>query len=362
MKFTVKKGELADALADISHALPSNPLVPALENIRVKGENGLLKLAACNNLLSWEVSVSAQNIEDGGFLIEGSKLVKLVNSLPEQPIIFDFSPEKRVVVLQCESGNFTFHTEALEFYPELPQPDKVKPSMFLKGEELSPLKAAMKFVHKDDIAFPSLTGVNVKGENGYLQVGSCDMLKGYISTHRTDFEGEFTVKPALCKAIPDFSAYDVEVNGNHIFLTNLETAISCRLIDESYPKIRSIIPEGKVLSATFDRKQFMGVLKRALLFTDNDLMAVKLIQDEEGSFSLTSYDEISESESEQVIDSEEKDLGFPPVKFNASNVLSIISDIKTEKVVWSYFPELTNSLLYPSGQEESELYLLAKIA
>jgi len=119
MKFTVERGVLGEAVAFVSRALPSRPVVPLLSGMLIEASAGGLTLSCFDYEVSARISVDADVATPGSALVPGRLLAEITRSLPAQPA--DFAADAGMVNLTCGRAEFELVCLPMEDYPALPE-------------------------------------------------------------------------------------------------------------------------------------------------------------------------------------------------------------------------------------------------
>src|SRR5262249_58943456 len=88
MKFTVDRGAVGEAVAFVSRALPSRPVVPLLSGMLIEASADGLTLSCFDYEVSARVRVDADVAAHGSALVPGRLLAEITRSLPAQPAEF----------------------------------------------------------------------------------------------------------------------------------------------------------------------------------------------------------------------------------------------------------------------------------
>jgi DNA polymerase-3 subunit beta len=119
MKFTVARDALGEAVAFISRALPSRPVVPVLSGMLVEASADGLILSCFDYEVSARVVVDADVSATGSALVPGRLLAEITRSLPDQPA--EFAADGDVVSLRCGQAEFGLVCLPMQEYPALPE-------------------------------------------------------------------------------------------------------------------------------------------------------------------------------------------------------------------------------------------------
>jgi DNA polymerase III subunit beta len=124
MKFTVGREALGEAVAFVSRALPSRPVVPLLSGMLIEASADGLTLSCFDYEVSARVRVDADVGAPGSALVPGRLLAEITRSLPAQPA--EFAAGGDMVTLTCGQAEFGLVCLPVQDYPALPDsPDPV---------------------------------------------------------------------------------------------------------------------------------------------------------------------------------------------------------------------------------------------
>jgi DNA polymerase-3 subunit beta len=155
MKFTVERGALGEAVAFVSRALPSRPVVPLLSGMLIEASADRLTLSCFDYEVSARISVDADVATPGSALVPGRLLAEITRSLPAQPA--DFSADAGVVNLTCGRAEFGLVCLPMEDYPALP--DSPEPVGATDSGLLAAAVAQVAPAASRDDTLPMLTAV-----------------------------------------------------------------------------------------------------------------------------------------------------------------------------------------------------------
>src|SRR5215469_8199411 len=119
MRFTVQRDAFAEAVAWVSRALPTRPVIPVLAGLLLRASGDGLTLACFDYEVSARMAVPAEVAEPGTALVPGRLLLEITRSLPGLPVKFRDDPDG--MLLECGEASFTLVTLPPDDYPELPE-------------------------------------------------------------------------------------------------------------------------------------------------------------------------------------------------------------------------------------------------
>jgi DNA polymerase III subunit beta len=118
VKFRIGRDALGEAVAFVSRALPSRPVVPVLSGMLVSVSSDSLTLSCFDYEVSARVRIDAEVAEPGEALVPGRLLAEIVRSLPAGSV--EVADEADVVNLRCGRAEFGLVCLPTQDYPRLP--------------------------------------------------------------------------------------------------------------------------------------------------------------------------------------------------------------------------------------------------
>lgn len=162
MKLTVSRDALGEAVAFVSRALPSRPVVPVLSAIMLDATGDGLTLSCFDYEVSARIRVEAEVAEPGTALVPGRLLAEIARSLPPHPA--EFASVGDVVTLTCGQAEFGLVCLPEADYPALP--GSPEPAGVVDGGVLAAAVAQVATSATRDDTLPMLTAIclDVSGE------------------------------------------------------------------------------------------------------------------------------------------------------------------------------------------------------
>ncbi|HYS31932.1 MAG TPA: DNA polymerase III subunit beta [Streptosporangiaceae bacterium] len=155
MKFTVGRDALGDAVAFVSRALPSRPVVPLLSALLLEAAADGLTLSCFDYEVSARVRVDAEVAEPGSALVPGKLLAEITRSLPARPA--EFCRDADMMSLTCGRAEFGLVCLPAQDYPALPA--SPEPAGAVDGGVLATAVAQVAAAASRDDTLPMLTAV-----------------------------------------------------------------------------------------------------------------------------------------------------------------------------------------------------------
>ncbi|HKR70986.1 MAG TPA: DNA polymerase III subunit beta [Streptosporangiaceae bacterium] len=155
MKFIVARDALGEAVALISRALPSRPVVPLLSGMLLEASPDGLTLSCFDYEVSARVLVDAEVAASGAALVPGRLLAEITRSLPDEPA--EFAADGDVVNLRCGQAEFGLVCLPMQEYPALPE--SPRPVGTVDGGVLAAAVGQVAAAASRDDTLPMLTAI-----------------------------------------------------------------------------------------------------------------------------------------------------------------------------------------------------------
>jgi DNA polymerase III subunit beta len=276
MKIRVERDGFADAVAWAARILPQKAALPVLAGLRLEvGQDGTLHLSGFDYEVSAQAELEATVAEAGSILVPGRLLAEITRSLAPQPI--DLATDGSRVVLSCGSSKFTLPTLPLEEYPTLPAMPAVAGTV--GSDAFAAAVSAVAIAAGRDDALPVLTGIRVEIDGEQVTLAATDRYRLAVRTLRwapVDPAMQATaLVPArtLADAAKSLTAgaevtLSLSTGGpgeGLVGLSGAQRSTTSRLLDDEFPKYRSLLPEVSSATAVVDSAALTDAVRRVAL-------------------------------------------------------------------------------------------------
>jgi DNA polymerase III subunit beta len=181
MRFTVSREALGEAVAFVSRALPSRPVVPVLSGILVDAAAGGLTLSCFDYEVSARIRVDAEVAEPGTALVPGKLLAEITRSLPARPA--ECASDGDMVVLRCGRAEFGLVCLPAADYPALPHSPAA--AGVVDGGVLASAVAQVASSASRDDTLPMLTAICLDISGATMTLAATDRYR--LAARAVDF-------------------------------------------------------------------------------------------------------------------------------------------------------------------------------
>lgn len=173
MRFRVGRDALGEAVAFVSRALPSRPVVPLLSGMLIEASQDALTISCFDYEVSARCRVDAEVVEPGTALVPGRLLAEITRSLPARPV--ECSRDADLLSLVCGGAEFGLVCLPVEDYPALP--DSPGAVGAVDGGVLAAAVSQVASSASRDDTLPMLTAIFVDVDGDVLTLAATDRYR-----------------------------------------------------------------------------------------------------------------------------------------------------------------------------------------
>ncbi|CCH01288.1 DNA polymerase III subunit beta [Fibrella aestuarina BUZ 2] len=362
MKFIVSSSVLLKNLLNLSGVIAATPIVPVLENVLLRIEDGLITVTASDLQLTMTVQVPVDASADGSVCIPAKLLLDVLKSLPEQPITIHINAKTFATEILTDNGRFKLSGQNPIDYPKLPKVAAITTVELPSGTLLDAITHTAFACSNDDLK-AAQTGVYAlfapSGTTFYATDGH--KLARYT---RTDVqaltESSFIIprkamaqlKTALSEGVP----VTLEANQSHASFSFGSTQLITRLIDEVYPGVEAMIPTTNTNDLVIGRADLVNSLKRTMICANRTTHQIRLsLKKNTLTISAEDLDYANEASEVLLCEYEGDDM---EIGFNAKILTDLATTLSAKMVTLSMSTSNRPALLTPVDKDEHEAILM----
>jgi DNA polymerase-3 subunit beta len=372
MKIRVERDGLADAVAWVARSLPSRPPVPVLGGVLLDtGSEGgdSLTISGFDYEVSATVDIPATIAASGRTLVSGRLLADITKALPNQPV--EIAVDGARVSIACGSAKFSLPTMPVEDYPQLPaMPQKAGE---VPGDLFGGAVAQVAVAAGKDDTLPMLTGVRLEISADKLTLVATDRFRLAMREFEWQPGGAVpdtaVLVPArtLAEAAKTLggAGNTVELSlaaGDGLLgLSGTGRRTTSRLLDADFPKYRQLLPADHSAAAIIDVAPLTEAIKRVSLMAERGTQ-VRLEFGDGGLRLSAGGDDEGSAEEELAVEF----TGDPvTIAFNPGYLLDGLGALHTDRAHLSFTTPNRPALIKPVDAEggvlPGYLYLLMPV-
>ncbi len=376
MKVTFEKTVLEDVINDAMCAVSEKNTIPAIEGIYFNAEDGKCVMTSFDTEKGFQSTVECNTERAGKYVINASKLSKIVKLMPDSEVTINIS-ENKLATITGGRAKFELHALSGDDFPSIPM---------LSGERGFKIEASVlkKLISQVFFAIavtdqrPMLCGAYFEITDGNIKVVSCDGNRLALRERNCDIENITTenaeesgenmsfIVPGkalsqIMKLITDKEdIVTIYLTRKHVIFRFENKVFFSRLIDSQYIDYERVIPKTQKTVVKASRTAMISALERASLVTEDRALGqakscVKcefvddVIRVSSSSVTGSVYDEVA-------IDKEGDDL---LIGFNCRFLIDAFRSADSENVKITLNNPLMSIIIEPDGEteEKGERYL-----
>lgn len=363
MKFIVSSSVLYHQLSGINGVITTNPVVPILENFLFEVSEGILVATASDLQTSITTEMPIESKESGNIAVPAKILLETLKNLPEQPVTFNIDESTYSIEISSDNGKYKLAGENATDFPKIP----VVADDFSVDMSTEALGRAINntiFATSNDELRPSMTGV-------YMSLSATDITFAATDGHRliryrrvdvASEQGNSIIIPRkalnLLKAtLPvEDTNVSVEFNASNAFFKFGNVKMICRLIDDTFPDYKNVIPVDNNNKIYLNRPEFLNSLKRIAIYANRATNHIKIkITGNELQISAEDIDFANEANERLACEHHGEDV---EVGFNAKFLIEMVNNLAVDRILLTLSDTSRAGLLSPLEERENEDLLM----
>jgi DNA polymerase III subunit beta len=366
MKIKTAKSEILDPLQIANYFISTGSTLPLLSNILFEAEGDTLTLSATDMDLSAKIRCKVGKVSEPGKTTVNKKIVSLVKEFPDAEIIIETDKNENLS-LKCAKSSYKIPTMPGEDFPVLPLEGKKLETIKISQKSLKNIIKNTAYAALKDSAKRNLNGVFLRFEGKTVEAVATDAHRLAYYTEelkeavKSKFEYIVPLKTIneLSKIIEKGDDKEITVNFyDKLIEFNLENIdIISRIIDESYPNYKQVIPKQANMVATVSKEELASALRRATALTSekSKIIALKF---EKGKLFINAHTQ-DEGEAFEEIDIK-YDKDPIEVSYNAQYVMDVLKALDDESIEIKLDSSMTPGMIKPASGENI-LYIIMPI-
>ena len=358
MRIRAQRDDLADVLARANRAVGTRTALPVLQGLLCEVSGSQLKVTGTDLDMTVRTQAEVEVIEEGRAVIPGRLLSEAVRKMPAGQVTIGVSDTD--IEIQGNGPRFTLRPLSVDDFPV--QEDVIPDGVEVDGEVFAEAIDQVAVAASGDGARPILTGVLFEtSEEGLRMVATDSYRLAKKDLPGIGLEGSGLV-PArglreLARTIgaPKVTA---QIREREALFSSDRGTLRLRLIDGSFPKYQSLLPETYPNQIILNKDELLDALGRVTLVAEDHIpVRLKLLS---GGVEVTVSRQDVGGEAEHLageyegID-EEVSIAFNP-RYLQDGVSAISGDSVRIRVIDSFKPGVLDG-----GDDGNFLYLLMPV-
>lgn len=357
---TLNSKELLKSLTSVGKVVAANPIVPALENVKVEILTGKIQFTGSNLQQTITSAVDYPLIGDTGtFLLPHKKTLDLLKTLPDVPVNIVYTAKQDVYSVQIEvdGKKFKMASESGRDFPK---------ELIFAGDSIelpvNQLKEALTVcltTVSNDTLRPSQLGIHFNLSDG--EIVSCDGSN--ITMYRTGLTLDakpFTIPSEFAKLIIEHisdndETVTLEISDKHARISNDSQIITSSLVAEKFVDYQRAIPNSNTFKGVISISEWLTATKRSLIFANATFHTKSTFS--AGKLTIATLDADFGSDSKQEIPFE-GDFDFE-IGLQGKTISQILQKLHSETARLEMTAPNRGFCIYPENTLAKELLIMS---
>ena len=358
MRITTNLKNLSKALTLVDRVISKNPVLPILNNILLKVENGRLKVSATNLEIGINYTLGAKVDESGEIAVPARIFSDFVKNLEGDKL--NLISKNNILIINTEK----YKTQILGFDPkDFPIIPKIKNDvLFLISSKI--LKSALSTV-LDSMAIsetrPELSGAYIQFESNKFILAATDSFRLVEKIFELKQKNNLSfILPRgtvleLIRILGELNE-DIQIrySDNQVSFCTDDLELVSRLIDGSYPDYKKVIPEKYISKVLIKKEELERNIRLAGLFSSS-IADINLNCD--SKITTITAKNSDKGDIQIVVESLLKNEPFN-ISINHHYLLDGLKIIPTEHVVIEYTGPGSPIVIRPENDNKDLTYLI----
>ncbi len=346
MIFITTPAIILEHLKNLNPILSTNKTNPLLEGFLFDTKKNALNITAYSEDLRVQTTIYVnispsedKKVFKEGFVINGKKIMEILQTLPEQPLTFILLPDEMSIKLKTDQGEYKISVFDGEQYPAFFSEDSFAGNFTIQSEVFKTGLEKTFFAASDDIELrPNLCGIYCQFLENEAIFTSTDTHR-LIEYTRTDSRPETNLSfilpkknvPVITKILDKIDDA-VEINFAKGFIQAKigEYTVFSKLASGDFPKYKDIFPKSSSRHLIADRKSLIESIRRVKVFSAVENNRVQFEMDGSALKISAVNEEYNESAIENLICTYQGE-SFS-IAFNASLLIEQLQNIHADAV------------------------------
>ncbi|MDP7008113.1 MAG: DNA polymerase III subunit beta [Phycisphaerales bacterium] len=338
LKAVCERDPLVEAMSLITGVVATRTPTPALQCVRISGQDGRLKLAATDAEVSLSLTLDRVDLQnEGDTLVPADKFSQIARSCNDATITIASDSESLLV--RSSDSRFKVFGFPVSEAPETPTFENEEPDFTIDSNQFRGLMEKTVFAAASDHSRYAINGVLIDRTGNTLRLVATNghRLALCVGTCDGDTENQQCIVPTkamvlLRRLLQDDGVVSVKIdNGRVIFHVdggaNSTSTLSSNLVEGTFPPFEDVIPKDLDQKVTIGTDVLTRAVRRAHLMTNEESRGVRLVFDGDKLTITSRAPETGEAEVEvptSGFSGEKLEIGFNPVYI--IDALKVISE------------------------------------
>lgn len=335
MKFKITRSAFIEALKGVQNIVAGKTSLPVIQNVLLEAEGKELKLTTTDLDISIRWVCECDVIESGVTTLPVKLLFNTISTVGDGEVCVEVDRTDKAVI-KAGSAKFKISGIAASSFPRFPE-EGVDSVYRINEKNLREMMRKVSYAASQDDTRKTLKGVLMSFRDEKLTVVATDGRRLALTELEIEFPKDSEIDIVLpSKAVTELlrsmngeGDVNIRVEKSQISFSVGKMQMFSKLIEDTYPNYRQVIPADTVEKVLVDRLLLLNALDRASVMSMDESHSTKLIF-ETGRLIVTSAaNEIGEAKDEVPIKYAGETM---EIMFNPSYVRDPLKVIEDDEV------------------------------
>ena len=283
MRFKITRSKFLDEIKSVQNIVTSKGSLAILSNAKLEAASDYIKLTTTDLDISIETSVKCEVLEPGASTIPVKLLSNAIIKAPEGEVEVAVD-ETEQATISAGSARFKIKGKPEQEFPRISSDEEASEYRILRQVFHEMLRKTAYAASQDDTR-RTLKGVLMSFKDSKLTMVATDGRRLALVEEEIEFPANCErdiVLPSkavqeLLRSVNGEGEAKITVQQSRICIELGQTIIYSKLIDDTYPNYRQVIPQECAQEIIIDRQLLLDALDRASVMTLDELNSTKLI-------------------------------------------------------------------------------------
>ena len=358
MRIRAQRDDLADVLARANRAIGTRTALPVLQGLLCEVTGSTLRVTGTDLDITVKTSTEVDVMEEGRAVIPGRYVSEAVKKMPAG--LVTIGVDDNDIEIEGNGPRFTLRPLLVDDFPVLEE--VVVDGVEVDGEALAEAISQVTVAASSDGARPILTGVLFESSETGLRLVATDSYRlARKDLVGVGLEGTGLVPARGLRELPKTigsTKISAQLGDREAVFSSDRGMLRLRLIDGTFPKYQSLLPEAYPNQVILDKEALLEALGRVTLVAEDHIPVRLKLMDGGVEVSVSRQDVGGETEhlaGEFSGAEDEVSIAFNP-KYLQEGVMVVPGDSVRIQVIDAFKPSVLDD-----GSDGDYLYLLMPV-
>ena len=335
MKFNIIRSRFLEGLKAVQNIVAGKGSLPILQNVLIEGKEGKIRLTTTDLDISISCECECDIVEEGVSTLPVKLLFNSISKVAEGSVSVEIDSKERSVI-SAGSANFKLAGMPESEFPRLPKNDEAF-TYTIDRMVLREMFRKVSYAASQDDTRRTLKGVLISFKDSKITMVATDGRRLALVENEIEFPKAAEKDIVLpSKAVQELQRSLAGEGNAEIMVQNTQISfklgnimIYSKLIDETYPNYRQVIPTETIEHIKVDRQLLLDALDRASVMTMDEAHSTKLIFSESKLTVTSAASDIGEAKDEVPIKYAGEKI---EIMFNPSYVMDPLKAIEDDEI------------------------------